>query len=465
VIGFAVAGLGWGTAGVGFLASSPFIGYVLQPPISYVLQRRLSLHAIIRWAFVFNALPWFLVNLFPYLDPATRDLLFGAAAYISAQANAVCGVAWSASMSELVPLGIRGRYFGQRNLYYGFWSLLAVLVAGHVADRAQASLTVFGIIYSLAALSRLGGLYFFSRMVFPPSVMTVAPHSMRLDGFRAPLRDRDFLWLLAFNGLCGLLLFTGIPFYNVFVLTELHFSLGQLAILTTLANLAGLVSVSTWTPLSDRFGVRPVLMGSILAWTTSSAILWLLMAPGRAFLAYPAYAVYGFMWALFQLLQLTFIMKMAPAAQRTHYFSTFYAVTYLFTFIGPFLGGTLLGRLPRSWGTLFGQPLTRYHVVFAGSLALCLATVAILKRVREPAAGSLRDVVRAMRSSAQFNPLLMLVSVAEQLFGGRAIAVMLSQSKRALRRQRRALTDVGEELAQGSYRAIRRRIKGRRRAR
>jgi len=115
VIGFAVKGLGWGDTAVGVLAAMPFLCLFLQPPVTLLLQRWLSLRQIMIVAFLFNALPWLLVSVFPWTGPG-RDSLFAAIAFISTLANAVCGVAWSASMSEMVPLGIRGRFFGTRNI-------------------------------------------------------------------------------------------------------------------------------------------------------------------------------------------------------------------------------------------------------------------------------------------------------------------------------------------------------------
>jgi hypothetical protein len=454
-IGFAVTALGWDGWRVGGLAATPFLAFVAQVPVSFVLQRFLSLREMCRVSFLVNALPWFLVVLFPYLDPGPRDALFAAIAFTSALGNAVASVAWSAAVSDLVPLPIRGRYFGRRNLVYGFWTLVTLLAAGQVADATGNSLRVFGALYALAATSRLVGLRFFSRMEFPASVTQRRGDVARLSGLLVPLGDANFRWLLAWNGLFGLFLFGGLPFYSVYVLRGLRFTLGDLTIMTSLANLAGLASVNTWAPLTDRFGVKPVLTGAVALWAVTGAALWLLTGPETRLLAYPGYLVYGFMWTLVQLLQFTFMIKMAPDVHRTHYISTYYAFTYLLTFMGPFLGGALLGRLPPETGRVLGRPLTPYHVVLVGSLVLCAATLLLLRRVHEPASGSLREMVRHMTRSVETNPVLLLVSVAQELFGGRAFATVLRQSRRALHRQTNLLGAVGEELAEESLRALR----------
>ncbi len=455
-IGFAVAALGWGAAGAGFLAATYFASSVIQVPISFVLQRRFSLRTITRAMFVVNAAPWFLVVLLPHLGSEERDLLFGAIVSVSALGNAVCAVAWSASMSDLVPLPVRGRYFGRRNMIYGFWTLVVLLAVGRIADWTHNSLSVLAVVFAVAAVARLIGLHFFSRMTFPAAATTPRHEPAELRGFLEPLTDRNYLRFLAFNGAFGLFLFMGMPFYNVFVLRELSFSLGDLTVMTTIANLAGLVSVNTWAPLTDRFGVRPVMAWSIALWTAVASLLWLFTGPSLRLLAYPSFLVYGFMWTLFQLLQFTFMLKMAPPGKRTYYISTYYAVTFFLTALGPFAGGWLLKSLPDSLGRLLGQPLTRYHVVLVGSPLLCLATLLILRRVNEPQAGSVREMVRHMRSRSEINPLLMMVSVAQELFGGRALETILRESRRAWRKQTNVLAGVGEELAQESWRALRR---------
>ncbi|MBN2369791.1 MAG: MFS transporter [Vicinamibacteria bacterium] len=454
-IGFAVTALGWDAGGVGFLAATPFLGYVLQVPISFVLQRHYSWHAIVRGAFVANAAPWFLVLSFPYVAPSARDGIFAAVVLLSALANAVCAVAWSASMSELVPLRVRGRYFGRRNLIYGFWTLLVLVAVGQIADWTNNSLSVLAAVYAAAAVSRLIGLFFFMRMTFPRTVMDKHHETMALGGLVTPLKDGNFLLFLAFHGLFGLFLFVGLPFYSVFVLTELRFTLGGLTVLTTLGNLAGLLSVGTWGPLTDRFGVKPVMTGVVILWTTTASILWLFACPERAYLAYPSFIVYGFMWTLMQLLQFTFMLKMVPAGSRAHYISTYYATTYVLTLLGPFLGGRLLASLPDVLGTLFDQPLTRYHAVLVGSLVMCLATVFILRIVSEPRAGSLREMVRHMSSRTEFNPFLMLAAAFQGLFGGRVFETALREARRTFRRQAGALAGVGQELMEGSWRALR----------
>src|SRR5262249_41061196 len=160
----------------------PFLCLFLQPPVMLLLQRWLSLRQIIQVTFLANALPWLLVLLFPHLGPE-RDWVFAGISFLTTLANALCGVAWSAAMSQLVPLGIRGTFFGTRNMMFGCWTLLVVLVAGKIVDHYENSVIVFGWIFAAGTVARLLGLFFFTRMQFPVSVTARCAQAAPLHTF------------------------------------------------------------------------------------------------------------------------------------------------------------------------------------------------------------------------------------------------------------------------------------------
>ena len=459
VIGFAVKALGWGNAGIGLLAAMPFFCLFIQPPILLWLQRRFSLRQIIAGTFVANAVPWMFVVLFPWMGPH-QDWLFILISFISTLANAVCGVAWSASMSELVPLGIRGKFFGTRNMIFGFWTLVVTMAAGWTADHYENSLTVFGLIFLAAGLARLIGLFFMMRMKFPAPVTERRPQASPLNTFTAVFQDRNFTRLLLFTGLFGMCLYLGWPFYSVYVLKSLPFTLGDLTVLTTLSTLGGLLSLQTWGRLSDRFGCKPIMVTSALIWLSVAAVAWLFSSPKHYAHLYVNYFITGFMLAGFQQIgQFNLMIKMVPPENKAHYISVYFSVTNALIALGPLLGGLILNALPADAGNLFGVPLTRYHVLIVGSLALSLLTLHLLQTVREPAARSVRELVLVMRNMREFNPVLGLATLAEYMFTPRGLGRLARGSVRTLRRQTSALSDVGEELMDGGWSAIKRPLK------
>lgn len=454
LIGFAVKALGWSDSSIGLLAATPFLCLFLQPPITFWLQRRFSLHQIIAATFVINAAPWPFVLLFPWLG-SWGHALFGAIVFISNLGNAVCGVAWWAAVSELVPLNIRGRYFGTRNMIFGFWALVVALVAGQVADRFHNAIWIFAVIFTLAACSRLIGLFFFTRMKFPRVVMEKQPAHAPLNTFTAVFRDRNFVRLLIFTGLFGFFFNLGQPFYSVFVLKKLPFTLGDLVILTTIQTIGTLIALRSWGTLTDRFGNKPVMVTCALVWLTFAAVSWFVAGTGRHVHLYVTYFVTGFMLAGFQQIgQFNLMIKMVPPQNRAHYMSVYFSFTNLFVALGPIVGGLVLQTLPDVIGAVGSHPFTRYHALIVGSVIMCLACLPILLSVREPAARSVRELVEVMWHMREFNPMIAATTIAEYVFTPRGLGKLARYSYRTWRRQTGVIGDVGEELMEGGLRVL-----------
>jgi MFS family permease len=452
-VGFAVTALGWSSGAIGWLAAIPHLCNALQPPLTYLLRKRLSLYQIMVLGFVLNALPWCFVGLFPWLG-GHRHWVFALIVTVSTLANSICAVAWAASMSDLVPLHIRGRYFGRRNTIFGFWTLVVVLGAGYLAEHYGNSLEIFGLIFTVAALLRLFGLIFLTRMKFPVQVMTTRQEPDSLVEYVAVLRNRDYLWLVLFIGLWGLALNLGLPFYSVYVLRELPLSMGGLTLLTTLGTLGGLLSLPTWGALSDRFGNKPVLLACSFLWSIVALASWSFTGPRHYLHLFLNYFLVGGTTAGFQLCQFNLMVKMVPTRSKAPYISVFLAATSLLTALGPIVGGRILMSLPDTMGSFLGQPILRFHVVFLASLICCLLTMHILQLMKEPAERPLSELVRVMRTMREFNPVVGLVSIAQVMFTPRRLSRFAEESLRTLRRQTADLTEVGEELVDYSWRTI-----------
>jgi len=453
-IAFAVAALGWSPWAVGLMAALPHWCNFMQPPVAWAMQRRLPLMHMMRFGFVLSALPWACVVLLPYLGPS-RDIAFAILLTVATFANSIASVSWSASISELVPPRISGRFFGRRNLIFGFWTLLAVLAAGHLADAGHRALSTFVWIFAAAGAARLIGLLFLDRMKFPPSVTHLHPNPARWKDFSRALHDRNYMFLMGFIGLWGLSLNLGLPFYTVFLIESLHFTIGDVVILTTLASLGGLLTLKGWGALVDRFGNKPVLNVCALAWVGVALFSWSLAGPHWQRHLYLNYLLVGGTTAGFQLCQFNLMVKLVPIRPRAPYIAVFLAVTSLCTALGPLLGGLLLSWLPESLGTFLGQPIRHYHVLFALSLLGCGLSVQLLQGVREEAAAPAEAVWRTMRTMRAFNPLMGLTTVGELLLTPMGMVSLVRQSARSLRRQARVITRVGEEIVVSSQEVVR----------
>ncbi len=452
VIAFAVTVLGWQSAAIGVMAALPHLCNFVQPPITIWLRRRFSIYQIISIGFLGSAIPWGFIAIMPWLQTA-QGLLFALILGTATLSNSIAAVAWSAAISEVVPPRISGRYFGQRNLIFGFWSLLVVLAAGKFADQGQGTLTTFAWIFAGAGLGRLIGYLFLTRMHFPSTVMERDPQNPDWSDYNAPLKDKNYMQLALFIGLWGFLLNLSLPFHPVYLLNELKLQVGDVVIFATLAGIGGLATLRGWGKLCDRFGNKPVLIITSLVWSLAGIATWTFAGPRWNLHLYPAYLIMGATTAGFQLCQFNLMLKLAPP-RKTPFVAIFMALTSLLTALGPVLGGAILRWTPTYLGAIGGKVFLNYHALFVGSFAGCLLMIFLLRRVHEVESGNTHAVWHSMRNMRAFNPLLTMTTAAQLIFTPRGLMGITQSSIRELKRQARSIGNVGEEIVQGSRQAL-----------
>jgi MFS family permease len=448
LLAYVTSALQWRSWTIGVVAALPHICNFLQPPISRFLEKRYSLQTIMRWGFAASAVPWFFVGPAEYW-PEAQDKIFVVLLTIATLANSITSVAWSASIAEVVPARISGSYYGRRNLAFGAWTLLAVLAAAKVVDVGHNSATVFGWIFAAAGSARLIGLFFLTKMTFPTSVTEKRQESYQFRDLLKPLLDPNYRTYIFFVGLWGLFLNMGSPFYTVFLLRRLEWNVGHTIALATLSTLGGILTLKSWGALSDRFGSKPVQYVTAYAWCFAGLVAWAIASPGRDAHLFLSYMIVGGATAGFQLTQFNLMLKLIPAGQGSAYIAVFLAITSALTCAGPLLGGVVLAVLPSDLGVIFGQQITRLHLLFMFSFVGCLLTLPFLTATREPASTGVQDVWRSMIRMRSFNPLLAVSNAAAFLFTPRGILSLGRYSVRSLRRHVRNVVDVGADIVEG----------------
>jgi MFS family permease len=458
LLAYATAALHWPSWAIGFLAALPHLCNCLQPPLSRLLERRWSLHAIMRLGFIMSALPWFFVGLSNHLPNPAADFLFALLLTVATMSNSVASVAWSASISQVVPERISGKYFGRRNLVFGAWTLFAVLLAGKLVDLAGNKPLAFAAIFAAAGAARLIGLFFLGKMKFPKGVTEKRAATFKLSDLIAPLLDRNYRGYMLFVGCWGLFLNMGLPFYTVYLIRDLNFAVGHTVLLSTLSTLGGILTLRSWGLLSDRFGSKPVQYVCSYAWIAIGLIGWLITGPALQRHLYLVYLIIGGATAGFQLTQFNLMLKLIPAGMGSLYIAVFLAVTSALTALGPVLGGALLALSPPRLGMLLGQPLLDYHLLFLASFVGCLGSLPFLTAVHEPASDKVQSVWRSMWRMRSFNPLLAITNAAGFLLTPRGMLSLGRYSIQSLRRQVKRVLNVGTELVSEGQKLVKERL-------
>lgn len=428
--------LGANNLQVGILAALPPVSQVVQLPAILAVEGFRKRKAIGLPAWFLGQLVWLPIAAVPFMLDAPGSLAISAVIVLLALRglfNPVWATAQNSWMRDLIPPELLGRFFSRR---LGTMTAVMVLVglAGSFfvqwwqdfAPPEQAiyaySFLLFGgwLTFGIIGPVLVG---FSKEPLMPP-----APASDRSAWsiLWEPLRDANFRRLFRFLFLWNFAMNLAVPFFAVYMLTRLGFSLPVVIGFTMLSQVTNVLFIRVWGAMADRFGSKTVL--------SLSASLFLLVVigwvfttnPERHFLTVPLltalHVFAGVATAGIQLTVQTIALKTAPEGRATPYVGIAGIGTGLGAGIGPIVGGALadffnnhLFRIDLSWTSAGGAlelpalTLTGIDFLFVISFALGFLTLNPLAQLREEGAadrevamheliGGMDPVLRAVSS-------------------------------------------------------------------
>lgn len=285
------------------------------------------------------------------------------------------GSAWSSWFGDLVPEGVRGRYFARRNRWayaatfvamFTSGLLLNGLEAGGVGPAETSRSPGFALIYGLAALFRVvsAGLHCFTP---EPRFQGRTPIRRAVQFTRTP-SGRGLVRLLSGNALFYFAVYLSSPYFAPFMLEELSFSYLEYTAATTLVIAVKVMVLSQWGRTVDQAGPRSVffvaalIVGLIpLPYLWTEGLAWVLVGQ----------ALSGLSWAAYELSLFSLLLNRTYRGIRPHAF----ALQSLLNGAAQ-LGGGLTGA-----AILAALPSPNLRALFAISMALRLAVAAALPRL------------------------------------------------------------------------------------
>ncbi len=283
--------------------------------------------------------------------------------------------AWSSLMGDLVPLRMRGRYFGMRSTITGLASLAATIGSGILVSYYGFSLIIF-----VAVVLSVISIFFFMRMY--------EPVFRRVFHYRHEFQFNPRHWHTSISVNKALVVFTAYlffmnfavevaaPFYTVYMLKDLDIGYFWFAALTTLGAAIRIFSFKYWGRLSDRFGSRKILMvtGFFGCFTP---FLWLFVSNVYQIAAIRIFD--GFVWAGMDLVVFNYLLDITPANKRPQYVANHNFFAGIGVVFGALTGGLLAESVQNS--VLFW--FHGLQIVFLVSFILRLVTLFILPKIRE----------------------------------------------------------------------------------
>jgi MFS family permease len=289
---------------------------------------------------------------------------------------------WNAWIETLVPARVRIRYFARRTRI-NQWGIVAGFLAGGVAlqaaERLNIPLAVFAVLFFMAAASRIVsvGLLTLHREPQPPRRATVMPLVSIFRSLSTGENGRLLLYLMAAQAAVQI----ASPYFNPFMLGELHFSYTIYAIVICTATVAKIYFLPTVGRIADRVGVRRVF------WTSAAASVflpafWLISNNWIYLIGVQIYS--GMAWCAFDLATLLLFIETIPRQKRVDVLAFFNLANSVAMAGGSLLGAGILAALGAGRGA--------YLALFAiSSIARGLAIVLL---VRRPARSVVREIGR-----------------------------------------------------------------------
>jgi len=309
----------------------------------------------------------------------TAFVAFMTLASVSSALAVPCWFSW---LTDLIPAERHGALLGRRSAWTSLTVVCVALPCAWFIDRmTEVGMGVHGMLAVFALALVLGYLDLFIHRTIPEPHMRAAPARRFSSEISKVLRDARFRPVLIFKGAWGFSSAIGGMISIVYLNEYLGF---RKDLFTGILALIAIPSVSTilFAPhlgaLVDRLGCRRVLVWGHVLWSIIP-LGFMLMRPGPsvAFSVAGLFLVTNFaMYAAMNAGQ-KLVTRLPRREDRGMYLAVSTCVGSLSVGAGALVAGEVMQFLD-GWGvTLLGAPFLGYHVLFAASALLRLASTAL----------------------------------------------------------------------------------------
>jgi len=269
---------------------------------------------------------------------------------------------WFSWMAKLVPEKLRGKYFGIRNSAANLVTLIGVpLISLIISKWPGGMLQGYSFLLFLGVIAGIISLccQFFMADVNPKAELITIDRSLEakeeqslITTLRSLVSDNFFRFLLYF-GFWAFAVNVGNPFFNLYLLDNLHIDVTWVTVYSSLSAGANLLMLVFWGKLADKIGNRPllILVGILVG---LMPLLWLgtCYNPICLWVGFPfLHLLSGGIWAAIDISSNNIQMSVAPKRNQATYFAIASAVAGICGAFGATVGGFLaeqpiLGGLP-----------------------------------------------------------------------------------------------------------------------
>lgn len=341
----------------------------------------------------------FLIALVPLtgglLDPRNRLALLLVLLFGFNLSRGISSCAWLPWITALVPPDLRGKYLVRDAVVQNVASFVAFLVAaGTLAGPTYP--WQFAALFAFSGVMGALSLVFLKRIpdVEPPEEPHVSTTRVpwlemaRYAPFRRLLHT-VVVWSVAYGGISA--------FTVAFLKGQGGMSEGKILLVSSAAFIGGWSSLWFLGSQLDRLGSKPVLSFASAAWIAVLAG-WLALS-GRLFsitltgvLALQFFM--GLLAALVSMANTRLAMSIIPVMGRNHFFAIYSVVSNVALGLAPIAWGLLIDAVGNRTPVWLGLEWNRYSIFFSAAAAVFAVTLASTRKLEEPQAASLEELLR-----------------------------------------------------------------------
>lgn len=415
--------IGATTVEIGLLAAIPLLTQVLQAPMVTVVER-VRRRKLLSVGGVFTArlaLPIYATVPFIPDSHVAAAVLMGAA-LLHYGLNAASACSWNSWIRDLVPPDRLGHFFARRGMWGTIVSAVATVAAALALAAAKGSEAagdrVFAALYATGFVLGLISTAALARVPEPRMEGGIGGHAPLRKLLAAPLKHKNFRSMLRYVASWQFAVNLATPFFTVYFVRALGFSMSFVLVLTVVSQLANVAVVRGWGRISDRFTNKSALM--------VASPLFILCIAGMAFAsefdgsaARAAYlivlhAAMGAAGAGVGVAAGNIVMKLSPSGNATSFMATNALVSAVAAGTAPIVGGWAAAffasrrlKLNINWVSpngidqLLGLTFSHWEFFFLLSALLGLYSLHRLAAIEEPGAVGGKQVVQHIFASAR----------------------------------------------------------------
>lgn len=423
LVGYALR-LGANPFQIGLLTSLPLLSYPIQILASYVAERKKERKKLWFLTAFFHRFLWVVFIFTPlYLIKVSPSSLVGVMLWVLflSYLLASWGIPlWYSWMADLVPLKIRGRFWGKRQAIINGVGLASSLLLAKFLDLFSKDSTPRGFVgFSFLFLIGVvfGEMDILIHRKIPDPGMGEKEKVSPLLLFKKPFEYPNFRQYLVFISLWNFSIYFMAPFVSVYFLNYLKLSYFSIYFLISLHMGMFIFFSQILGLIIDKVGNKPIMLISLFP-ISFHPFIYLFVSPDNyIYFLVPLFLTLGIFWAGISIASTNLLLGLSPARERSMFVAVFYSLVGIFASLAPLISGKLVHWAEGISFPFWGHELINLHLIFALSALLRLFSLHFFFRIKEEGALSVGVVAREIAAVRPFRfipALFFLRSVREE---------------------------------------------------